>query len=57
MDFKIYAFIGLAAKAGKVLSGEEGCEKCLKSDTVKLILVARDASDNTKKKIYKHVSI
>lgn len=50
MDFKIYAFVGLAAKAGKIVSGEEGCEKSLKKGTVRLMLVARDASDNTRKR-------
>jgi ribosomal protein L7Ae-like RNA K-turn-binding protein len=39
----------LATKAGKTVSGEESCEKALKRGNVKLVLVAQDASDNTKK--------
>jgi len=50
MSFRIYAFIGLAAKAGKIVSGEESCEKVLKRGAVRLMLVAQDASDNTKKR-------
>jgi len=48
MSSKIYGLIGLATKAGKIVSGEEGCEKALKRGSVKLVLVAQDASDNTK---------
>jgi len=50
MKFRPYAFLGLAAKAGKVVSGEERCEKAVKEGFVKLIIVSRDASDNTKRK-------
>lgn len=50
MDSKIYSFIGLATKAGKVASGDETCEKALKSGKAYLIIVAENASDNTKKK-------
>lgn len=42
--------MGLAAKAGKIVSGEKGCEISLKKGTIKLVLVAQDASDNTKKR-------
>jgi len=48
MSSKIYGLIGLATKAGKIVSGGEGCEKALKRGSVKLVLVAQDASDNTK---------
>ncbi len=47
---RIYSFLGLAAKAGKLLSGEESCERALKSGKVYLVIVSEDASDNTKKK-------
>lgn len=40
---------GLAAKAGKVASGEFSVEKAVKSNKAYLVLVADDASDNTKK--------
>ncbi|AUG58032.1 putative ribosomal protein YlxQ [Acetivibrio saccincola] len=42
--------MGLARKANKLVSGDETCERLLKSGKVKLIVVAEDASFNTKKK-------
>jgi ribosomal protein L7Ae-like RNA K-turn-binding protein len=47
---KIYSFLGLAAKAGAVISGEDSCERAIRSKKVKLVVVADDAEDNTKKK-------
>ncbi len=44
------SLISLAMKAGKVLSGEFMVEKGLKEGEVCLCIVAKDASDNTKKK-------
>lgn len=46
----ILSFIGLCMKAGKLVSGEETVEKALKAHKVKLVILAEDASDNTKKK-------
>lgn len=42
--------MGLATKAGKVVSGEFATEKSVKSGKALLVLVADDASENTKKK-------
>jgi ribosomal protein L7Ae-like RNA K-turn-binding protein len=50
MDKKVLSYLGLAKKAGKVVTGEESCEKCIAGGTAVLVLVASDASDNTKKK-------
>lgn len=47
---RIYSFLGLATKAGKVISGEETCERAVKDKRVWLVIVANDASENTKKK-------
>jgi Ribosomal protein HS6-type (S12/L30/L7a) len=47
---RVYSFLGLAVKAGKVVSGEETCERTLKTGKVFLVIVSADASDNTKKK-------
>ncbi len=47
---KIYSLLGLATKAGKVVSGEFATDKSVKEGTAVLVLVAEDASDNTKKK-------
>lgn len=62
MSERIYSFIGLARKANKVLSGDDTCERALKAGKVELIIIACDASDNTKKKFidacnYRNVSI
>ncbi len=43
------SFLGLAAKAGKVKSGEFSTEKSVKTGQSHLVIVAEDASDNTKK--------
>lgn len=47
---KILSLIGLATKAGKTVSGEFSTEKEVKSGRAALVIVAGDASDNTKKK-------
>jgi ribosomal protein L7Ae-like RNA K-turn-binding protein len=59
---RIYSFLGLAAKAGKLLSGDETCERALKAGKVYLVIVSEDASDNTKKKFkdmcdYRNINI
>ena len=41
--------LGLAAKAGKIVSGEFSTEKAVKSAQGHLVIIAEDASDNTKK--------
>ena len=47
---KIKSLIGLATKARKVVSGEFSTEKAVRSGQAKLVVIAEDASDNTKKK-------
>lgn len=49
---KIYSFMGLATKAGKVMSGESVCERLLKTEKsqVHLVIVAENASENTRKR-------
>jgi len=46
---KILSLFGLAARAGKIASGEFQTETAVKSGTACLIVVAENASDNTKK--------
>ena len=46
---KALSMLGLAAKAGKVVSGEFSVEKMVKAGKMDLVIVAGDASDNTKK--------
>ncbi len=41
--------IGMAMKAGKVVSGEFATEKAVKTGKAYMVIVASDSSDNTKK--------
>lgn len=45
----VISLIGIAKRAGKVVSGEFSTEKAIKEKKAKLVIVAEDASDNTKK--------
>ncbi len=45
----VYAMIGMAMKAGKIVSGEVACESAVKSMKAHLVIVPVDASFNTKK--------
>ena len=42
--------LGLCTKAGKLVSGEFACEKAVKAQEAKLLVVAADSSPGTKKK-------
>lgn len=42
--------LGIATKAGKTVTGEFSTEKAVKEGKAFLVIVASDASDNTKKK-------
>lgn len=50
MSDRILSLIGLCAKAGKIVSGEFACENAIKEGKAFLVLVANDASNNTRKK-------
>jgi len=50
MDRKIASLLSLCAKARMLSTGEEIAEKLLRNDEAHLVIVAEDASDNTKKK-------
>ena len=47
---KIFSLIGLATRARRTVSGEFSTEKAVKDGSAFLVIVAADASDNTKKK-------
>lgn len=47
---KALSLISLATKAGKTASGEFCTEKEVKSGKAEIVIVAEDASDNTKQK-------
>ena len=50
MNNKLLSMLGLCTKAGKLKSGEFQTESSVKSGEAFLVIVAGDASDNTKKK-------
>lgn len=50
MTNRIYTFLGLVKKAGKLLSGEDVCERAIISKKAALVIIAEDAADNTKKR-------
>ena len=59
---KVYSMIGLAEKAGNVVSGEFSTEKAVKSGKAYLVVVSEEASENTRKMFtnrctYYHVPI
>lgn len=59
---KALSMIGIATKAGKTATGEFSTEKAIKEGNAYIVIVATDASDNTKKKFrnmcnYYHVTM
>ena len=46
---RVLSMLGMAARAGKIDSGEFSTEKAVKSGRGRLVIVAEDASGNTKK--------
>ncbi|TCO79901.1 L7Ae/L30e/S12e/Gadd45 family ribosomal protein [Marinisporobacter balticus] len=50
MENKIFSFLGLAQRSGNLVTGEDTCIFNIKKNAVKLVIVANDASNNTKKK-------
>lgn len=49
MQNKVLSFLGLSMKAGKLLSGEFSVEQAVKANKAFIVIVAEDASENTKK--------
>ncbi len=47
---RVLAMLGLATRARKAVSGEFSTEKAIQKFTACLVIVAEDASENTKKK-------
>ncbi|GFI61091.1 putative ribosomal protein YlxQ [Clostridiales bacterium] len=50
MDRKLLQFLGLCQRAGKMVSGETSVSGAIKDGSAELVIVAQNASDNTKKK-------
>jgi ribosomal protein L7Ae-like RNA K-turn-binding protein len=51
MDDNAFQLLGLAMRAGKVVSGEEQVLKAIRFQKAKLVLLSMDASQNTSKRI------
>jgi ribosomal protein L7Ae-like RNA K-turn-binding protein len=49
---RIRGYIGLAARAGRIESGEFSTEKAVKSGKAHVVFIAGDASENTRKKFF-----
>ncbi|MDQ0193447.1 YlxQ family RNA-binding protein [Paenibacillus wynnii] len=47
---KALSYLGLAMRAGKLVTGDEAVLKSVRSSEAKLVILAGDASDNTQKK-------
>ena len=50
MASKFLMFLGLCMRSGNVVSGEFACEKAIRAQKARLVLLAADASENTRKK-------
>ncbi|MBO4835611.1 MAG: ribosomal L7Ae/L30e/S12e/Gadd45 family protein [Lachnospiraceae bacterium] len=48
-EHRVLSQLGLAMKAGKLVSGEFMAENAIKENRAVLVIVTEDASDNTKK--------
>lgn len=48
---KVYGLLGLCARMGKIVSGMDAVENEIKKNSIKLVIVADDASDKTIKNI------
>lgn len=47
---KIESYLGLARRAGKIVSGYQTCIHTINKGSIKLLIVASDAADNTKER-------
>ncbi|MBD8497105.1 L7Ae/L30e/S12e/Gadd45 family ribosomal protein [Paenibacillus arenosi] len=50
MKNKVLSQLGLAQRAGKLVSGDDIVFKAIRNSQARLVIVAGDASENTKKK-------
>lgn len=54
-EAKIMSLLGLAQKAGRIVSGDQVMEKAMQNGKVKLLLIAVDTAESTSKK-YSHLA-
>lgn len=51
MSGNLFGMIGMAKKAGKLAGGEFAVKNAVRTGIAKVVIIAADASDNTKKSI------
>ncbi len=56
MRNKVSSYMGLAKKAGQLISGTNTCAFAMKKGKVRLIILAGDISENGEKKIMKEIN-
>lgn len=49
-DGRFYSFLGIIKKSGRLVYGYNNCECDIKKEKCNLVIIAKDASDNTIKK-------
>jgi len=47
----VYSAIGMANKAGKLVTGTDACLRAVRSGAVDLVILSEEASENTRKKV------
>ena len=47
---KAFSMLGLASKAGKIVTGEDTIRNAIRKGKVKLLIISEDASQNTQKR-------
>lgn len=47
----VYSAIGMANRAGELVTGTDGCLRAVRAGVVKLVVLSEEASENTRKKI------
>ncbi|MCK9217094.1 MAG: ribosomal L7Ae/L30e/S12e/Gadd45 family protein [Firmicutes bacterium] len=48
---KVLSMLGMSYQAKKIITGEDALRKSIRENKVKLLIIANDASDNTKKRL------
>ena len=50
-ESRVFGLLGLSAKAGKICFGKDACTDLIEKRKIKLVIVAMDAADRTKKDV------
>ena len=55
MNRKVISYLGFAKKSGNLLTGVNTCSFAMAKGKVKLMILAEDSSENSRKKIMKEI--